>query len=263
MGFLESLFPPPRIIEPTPMGPNAPSMSVQGAAPAAPTVAPSPKPTAPAGGKRKPWDLFGPVVFDTVPVTVGRHRILVTRVPANVTIKGGITVYPPFTLADYWEYGLGNRMLPLTAAVFDALHLQGWFHEPIVGWYDVAKNMNTPDLIVEHGRKWTAALKSGGYSPDKGPVANIQKAWIYSPAGIAKPGFAVNRGFYMQAGTAGIPPLQKEGTAHTATYTDLQQGFWAAKDRTEDGASYNELVQAGELGPAVDTVAFWKAAGVT
>lgn len=194
-----------------------------------PTVAAPPASASPARGMR-PWERFGPVVYDLVTITVNGIPVEVTRVPANV-VASGVLVYPPFSLLDALEYGEGNGLFPLTAAMFDAMHLQGWFHEPIVGWYDVGKSMNTDSLVLELGRRWSLALKNGNYAPSMGAVPNIGKAWIASAKGVANPGKAVNRGFYFEQGKVGTArsPVQKEGVAHPATYKDLAQPFWACR----------------------------------
>lgn len=242
---------------------SAPAASSPGAsAPPAPKASSSPaKAASSPAGSRLPWERFGAALYDLVPLVVNGHTVHVCRVPVYATASG-ITVYPPFSVRDAKAYFDQGAPLALpTAAILDQMHMQGWFHAPITGFYDYAKSMDTEDLVLELGRRWGLAMTNGGYRADSGLcVVNIAKAWIFSKKGIENPGQAVNRGYYSKKGELGKDsPIQREGIAHPVTYRDLGQAGWFVST----DADYLAKVEQGAFGdPPLDVAAFWRATGL-
>lgn len=248
---------------------------------------PAAKPaTKPAYGSKgpsaKPWERFGPAIYDLTPVKLGAHTLLVTRIPVNALVNG-IVVFPPFSLIDAREYiELGDDKLSLaTADVLDAMHAQGWYHAyiasdrpesenpykpPASGFYNIAGDMNTDAVVIELGRRWQLAMKAGGYTADMGPIVNTGKPCIIDQAGIDAPGQCVLRGFYEKGPPRQTPPkspVNQRTVAHPKKYKDLSTNGVFVQRRTVEGADYHDLIAKGAFGSApLDVATFWRAAGL-
>lgn len=239
----------PRIIEPTPLG---------GAPVAAP---PPPSPGAVHGGSSH--ERFGPVTIDLRPLRMPNGDTLsVTRIPAFTTVDGAL-VFPPFSPIEALDYGAAHGLALPSAAVMDQVRAQGWWHPPYTadvnaeqtGFYPVAKpgDMSSDFVIKELGRRWTRAFAAGDYDGNMF-VPNVTKAWIADAVALQKPGYGVNRGYWMSKGDK--EPIQKRGQAHNSRYSDLAQGGWFVRDTP----TYRAALQSGAYGDAPFDYAAFEAA---
>lgn len=231
-----------RRIEPTPIDGG------QNSAPSAPSASP---PTAPRRGI-PPWERFGSISLDFLPIEVQGVRLEVTRVPAFSTVNG-VQVYPPFSALDALEYGEKDGLSLPSASVLDAIRAASWWHAPITEGYSPSGDMQSDAVVIDHGRRWKNAFDNGGYNGTM-PVVNVTKAWIVDSVALTKPGFGVNRGYWMSEGAK--EPIQKRGQAHPAGYRDVAQGGVFVRSSRE----YLWALRKGALGDvSVDYEAFREA----
>jgi hypothetical protein len=189
---------------------------------------------------KKPWERFGPLTIDLRPLDVNGIQLLVTRIPAFTTLNASL-VFPPFSALEALEYGAMKGLALPTAEVLDAVRRGSWWHAPITSGYSTNGDMQSDSVVLDHGRRWTLAMNTGGYDEDDFAV-NVTKAWIADAVVFDRPGFGINRGYWMAEKDK--DPIQKRGQAHPSTYRDVAQGGWFVKATPE----YLDAIRTGKLG---------------
>lgn len=190
--------------------------------------------------KPKPWDRFGSLTIDLRPLNVRGMTLQVTRIPAFTVVDGNL-VFPPFSVDEALEFGEARGLALPTAEVLDAMRAASWWHAPITTGYDTKGDMQSDAIVKGHGRQWQLAFDNGGYNGDDF-VANVTKAWIADAKVFEKPGFGINRGYWLSEKDA--EPVQKRGQAHPSTYRDVAQGGIFVKKTPE----YIKAIESGAFG---------------